>query len=76
MSTFLRYAAKNGILIDLLQGMDEQELQTALRYGTHASPFKDVDFIHAGLAEQFQVGNVDVFPLDAVMVIHNLWLPP
>ena len=44
----------------------------ALRYITHTSTLKEAEFIHTELDKQAQAGNVAVFPLDAVMDLHNL----
>ena len=70
----LHHAADHSFLIALPQGMDKQEIKSALCYGTQASTLKEAEFIHAELDEQVQTGNVAVSPLEAVRALHNLWL--
>ena len=43
--------------------MDEEDRGTSICYGTHAYSRKEVEFIHAELSEQVQVGYVAVFSL-------------
>ena len=56
--------------------MSEEELCAALHYGTHFPAKKEVEFVHQGLAEQVQAGNIVVFPLDAVQDLPKLWISP
>ena len=72
----LRDAAEHGVLIVLLQGMDDKEQEAALRYGTHAYALKDTEFIHTELDYQVQVGHVAISPLEEVKSLQNLWLSP
>ena len=54
--------------------MDEEEKEAAISYETYASINKEAEFINAKLSEQVQAGHLDVFPLEAVNTLHNLWL--
>ena len=53
-----------------------QEKETAPHYGTHNSDHKEAEFIEAEIADQIQAGHMDVFPLNAVMALPNLWCSP
>ena len=70
------HAAEHGVPIALLQGMDKDERDAAILYGTHASARKEAEFIHTELADQVQAGHVAVPPLEEVNLIKNLWLLP
>ena len=48
-ASFLRHSAEHRVHISLPQVMDEEEIDAAIRYGTHASPNKAVEFIHMKL---------------------------
>ena len=74
LATLLRHAAEHSVPINLSRGTDEEEKEAAIRYGTHTSAIKDIEFIHADPAEQVQAGHVVVSPLEAVNALHNLWL--
>ena len=43
--------------------MDEEERESAIRYGSRASVNKEAEFIHVELAKQVQARHMDVFPL-------------
>ena len=62
----IRHTAEHGVLIALPQGMDEEEKEAAIRYGTYASDNKEAEFINAELDEQVQAVHVTIFPLEAV----------
>ena len=62
--------------IALPRGMYGQEKETAPHYGTHNSDHKEAEFIEAEIADQIQAGHMDVFPLNAVMALPNLWCSP
>ena len=48
----LRHVAEHGVLIALPRGMDEEERDSAILYGTHTSDCKEAEFIHTELAEK------------------------
>ena len=56
--------------------MDEEEKEVSIRYGTYASSNKEAEFINAELGKQVQAGHVNVFPLESLNYLHNLWLSP
>ena len=56
--------------------MDEEENEEEIRYGTYDSANKEADFINVDLSEQVQAGQVNIFPLEAVNTLDNLWLSP
>ena len=56
--------------------MDEEERDTDILYGTHASASKEAEFIHAELVNQVQAGYVAVSPLEAFTALKNIWLSP
>ena len=72
----LRHAEKNGVLITLPCGMEDQEKKTALCYGTHVSALKEADFIYAYLADQVQAGHMEVLPLYMDIAFPNMWIYP
>ena len=43
--------------------MDKEEIDTAIRYGTHAYASKEAEFIHAELVEQVQAGYVEIIKI-------------
>ena len=51
-ASLLGHAAKHGVHITLPQGIDEEEIDAAIRYGTHASTNKEAGFIHVELVKQ------------------------
>ena len=63
-SPLISHSEEHGVLVALLQGMYEQEIKAALRYGTHASSLKEAEFIHVKLADQVQALDVAVLPLE------------
>ena len=65
-------AAEHGVPIALLQGMDEEEKEADIRYGTYAFANKEVKFINEELDKQVQAGHVAVSPLEAINALHNL----
>ena len=48
-ASLLGHSEKHGVHIALPQVIDEEEIDAAIRYGTHASPNKAVEFIHMKL---------------------------
>ena len=75
-NSLLRQAAEHGVPISLPRVTEEEERDTAIRCGTHASASKEAELIHAELAEKVQAGYVAVSPLEAVTALQNLWLSP
>ena len=65
----LRHAEKNGVLITLPCGMEDQEKKTALCYGTHVSALKEADFIYTDLSDQVQA-------LYMAIAFPNMWIYP
>ena len=55
------HTAENSVPIALQQGMDEEEKEAAIRYGTYASVNKEAEFINAEMVKQVQAGHVTVF---------------
>ena len=72
----IRHTVEHGVPITLLLGMDKEEKEVAIRYGTYASSNKKSKFINSDLDEQMQAGHVTVLPLETVNCLHNLWLSP
>ena len=72
----LHHTEEHGVLVDLPQGMAEEEKEAALRYETHASAIKESEFIHTKLEKQVQAGHVSVFLLEAANYLQNTWLSP
>ena len=60
-AAIIRDEAEHGVPINLPQEMDKEEREASIRYGTHTSAIKEVEFIHAELANQMQAGHVAVF---------------
>ena len=72
----LRHAEKNGVLITLPCGMDEQEKKAALCYGTHVSALQEAYFIYKELADQVQAGHMEVLPFYMAIAFPNMWIYP
>ena len=73
----LRHEAEHGVPIALTRGMEEEDKEASIRYGTYASANKEAESnYNEELFEQVQAGHVAVFPLEAVNTLHNLWLSP
>ena len=72
----LRHVVDHGVSIALSWGVEKEEKEAALGYGTHTSALKGAEFIHNELAYQVQDGHVSVFPWEAVKALHDLWLFP
>ena len=62
--------------IKIDQGMTDDELTRAIRYGAHYSATKKTTFVRTGLQEQAQAGHITLLPLRAVRLLPRLWLPP
>ena len=62
----LLHAADHVFPIVPPRGMDEEERDVAIHYGTHASARKEAEFIQVELSEKVQAGHVAVSPLEAV----------
>ena len=63
VAPLIRHTEEHGVLIAFPRGIDEEEKEAAIRYGTYASSNKEAEFINADLDEQVQAGNVTILPL-------------
>ena len=51
VAPLLRHIAEHGVLIALPRGIDEEEKEAAIRYGTDASANKEANFIYTELGK-------------------------
>ena len=54
---------EHGILVYTTRGMNSEEVQKSLNYGTNYSDIKEKAFVQKELAEKLRVGHVDIYPL-------------
>ena len=66
----------NRVPIKIEQGMTDDELTRAIRYGAHSYVTKETTFVRTELQEQSQAGHILLFPLRAVRHLPRLWLSP
>ena len=75
-AAMLNRARQHGLPISLPRGMSEEELRTALHYGSNSSAKKEVDFFHQEMADQVQAGHIIISPLETVRDLPQLWIFP
>ena len=66
----------HGVPIKIEQGMTDDELTRAIRYGAHSPATKETTFVRKDLQEQAQAGHIALFPLRAVHQLPKPWLSP
>ena len=76
VAPLIHHTEEHGIPIALPRGIDEEEKEAAIRYGTYVSANSEAYFINAELVKQVQAGHVTISPLEAVNYLHNMWLSP
>ena len=75
-AALLNHMRVHGVPIKTEQGMMDNELARAIRYGAHSSATKKTTFVRTELQEQAQSGHITLFSLRAVPHLPRLWLSP